>query len=275
MKTGSYYERTLESIWRRVLKSSPSGSRVLDVGANIGYFGLVSLAASEGVVVDAFEPNPVNFLRTCESLALNNWTLDNVNGDSPGLHIHPVGVSDTNEILPFLTNKGNPGQSQFAANLLEARALIEKSQGSFVHGTNKSVITLDAFAMSRQWLQPDDEGEPISDAAAPPAPPHIAILKVDVEALEHKVIHGATRLLRTHTVKNVFMEVSARNEEEASNGRRAAEALLQAGYKLRGHGGFSGPGSLVSWPQDDPQALVKHILREAKKLKQINLWWTV
>jgi hypothetical protein len=79
-------------------------------------------------------------------------------------------------------------------------------------------------------------------------------------------------------VKNVFMEVSARSKEEEANGRRAAEALVRAGYRLQGHGGFSGPGTPVpDWPHDDPKALVDRILAESKKVaaKQINLWWTV
>jgi Methyltransferase FkbM domain len=286
MTNGAYYEKTLEAIWRQVLKDSPSHSRVLDVGANIGYFSLVSMAAASDrdVVVDAFEPNPVNLLRTCESLALNNWTqtwsttgndpqgdVDDVSS-SPGVHLHPVGVSDTNEVLPFLTNRVNPGASQFASDVQEATALVNTSKGAYHHGTNMSVITLDAFAMSRGWIGPHQARQEKKDR-----PPNIAVLKVDVEALEHKVIVGATNLLRSHLVKNVFMEVSVRNHDEVSNGQRAIQVLIDAGYKLQGHGGFSGPGSPVRWPQDDPSRLISHILDEAKRVpvKQLNLWWTI
>jgi Methyltransferase FkbM domain len=278
MKTGAYYERTLETIWRQVLKKSPPHSRVLDVGANIGYFTLVSMAAAttKDVIVDAFEPNPVNLLRTCESLVLNNWnrlTTDNNHKDDasswslPGVHLHPVGVSDTNEVLPFVTNRINPGQSQFVSSLPEAISLVKNSKGEFQHGPDKSVITLDAFATSRGWIGP---------WAMEPRP-HIAVLKVDVEALEHKVIVGATQLLQSHLVHNVFMEVSARNDNEVENGQLAIQVLIDAGYKLQGYGGFSGPGTSVTWPQDDPSRLVSRILDEARKLpvKQLNLWWTI
>jgi FkbM family methyltransferase len=281
MTNGAYYEKTLEAIWRQVLKDSPPRSRVLDVGANIGYFSLVSMAAAadRDVVVDAFEPNPVNLLRTCESLALNNWTKTTSNdpqGDtlsSPGVHLHPVGVSDTNQVLPFLTNRVNPGASQFASNVQEATTLVDTSKGGFHHGTNMSVITLDAFATSRGWIGPNNQGR----QEQKDRPPNIAVLKVDVEALEHKVIVGATRLLQSHLVKNVFMEVSARNHDEVSNGQLAIQVLIDAGYKLQGHGGFSGPGSPVRWPQDDPSRLISHILDEAKRVpvKQLNLWWTI
>jgi 2-polyprenyl-3-methyl-5-hydroxy-6-metoxy-1,4-benzoquinol methylase len=284
MTNGAYYEKTLEAIWRQVLKDSPPHSRVLDVGANIGYFSLVSMAAAadRGVVVDAFEPNPVNLLRTCESLALNNWTRttstatsgNGPQGDtlsSPGVHLHPVGVSDTNQVLPFLTNRVNPGASQFVSDVQEATTLVETSKGAYHHGTNMSVITLDAFATSRGWIGPNNQGRQDVNG-----PPNIAVLKVDVEALEHKVIVGATRLLQSHLVKNVFMEVSVRNHDEVSNGQLAIQVLIDAGYKLQGHGGFSGPGSPVRWPQDDPSRLISHILDEAKRVpvKQLNLWWT-
>jgi Methyltransferase FkbM domain len=280
MKSGVYYEKTLESIWRHVLKASPPQSRVLDVGANIGYFTLVSMAAAaaNGVIVDAFEPNPVNLLRTCESLVLNNWTRtvsmgnnqeddSSSSSSSPGVHLHPVGVSDTNAILPFVTNRVNPGGSLFVSNLQEVADLVKNTTWHYHHGTNKSVITLDAFAASRGWIGPK--------AVEPP--PHIAILKVDVEALEHKVIIGATRLLQSHLVKNVFMEVSARTDDEVRNGQRAVRVLLEAGYWLQGHGGYAGPGALVRWPQDDPSRLLSLIMDQARAnvVQQLNLWWTV
>jgi FkbM family methyltransferase len=245
---------------------------VLDVGANIGYFSLVSLASSKNVVVHAFEPNPVNLLRTCESLALNSWALYSETSNSAGLHIHPVGVSDTNEILPSMTNKDNPGQSQFVSNLFEARALIKENRGSFQLSANRSVITLDAFGISHGWLHPD-EGHPADSDKLP----HIAILKVDVETLEHKVILGARRLLRSHLVRNVFMEVSARNADEVANARRAATVLIKTGYKLRAYGGFSGPGNTALWPQEDADSLVSNIVNEAKNtpVQQLHLWWTI
>jgi FkbM family methyltransferase len=278
MKSGVYYEKTLESIWRHVLKASPPRSRVLDVGANVGYFSLVSMAAAaaNGVIVDAFEPNPVNLLRTCESLVLNNWTRTGSMGDSqddgaspssPGVHLHPVGVSDTNAILPFVTNRINPGGSLFVSNMQEAADLVKNSTWHYHHGTNKSVITLDAFAARRRWIGPN----------AMEPPPHIAILKVDVEALEHKVIVGATNLLQRHLVKNVFMEVSARTDDEVRHGQSAVQVLLEAGYWLQGHGGYAGPGALVRWPQDDPSRLLSLIMDQAKAnvVQQLNLWWTV
>ena len=49
MESGDYYERALSASFEEILQNSPHGSRVLDVGGNIGYFSLLS--ASNGPVI--------------------------------------------------------------------------------------------------------------------------------------------------------------------------------------------------------------------------------
>jgi hypothetical protein len=109
-----YYETDLEVTWKHVLdnaimrKTNDDNNnntvtepiRILDVGANIGYFGLYSAALvtasgvataaaaasshvnnknkhhqpTVSVIVDAFEPYMVNLHRTCESIQRNGWS---------------------------------------------------------------------------------------------------------------------------------------------------------------------------------------------------------
>lgn len=74
---------------------------MLDVGANIGWISLVT--ASRGMRTIAFEPNPKNVVRLCQSITLNGFR---------NMVVYPVGISDKDSVLFFHETKSNPGQSQ-------------------------------------------------------------------------------------------------------------------------------------------------------------------
>ena len=267
---GHYYEVELERIWRTILTQSPRGAIVLDVGANIGYFSLVSLALEGNFVVEAFEPNPVNALRLCESVQLNQW--DNQNR----LHLHQVGISDQPQFLPFWVSP-NPGQSQFYADKNHPD-LINKQY------TLRPVISLDELAYARGWLLPTTTTTTTTTSTTTTTTSSgggathkkdviVAILKIDVEGQEYKALAGAKQLLQSHMVQNIFMEVSVRTNEEVETSHMSLQLLLNAGYQLVGQGGFSGPHRHVPWPHDDQ--LVANIVRAAQETyaKQLNVWF--
>ena len=246
MKTGEYYEGVLENKWRGILAKAPRGAVVLDVGANIGYFSLVSMAMGNDFQVHSFEPNPINLLRFCESMELNpDWKSDR-------LHLHAAGVSDRSDRLPFVLSV-NPGASQFYQPNDPAL--------NGVQHTFEPVVSLDAFATERGWLGPGEN------------PPVIAILKIDAEGHESRVLAGAKELLARHAIHNIFVEFSARNDKEIRDLKDAVAALFGADYFLYQLGGFAGPGRPVPWPQDADQEA--HILNATinEPAKQLNVWF--
>jgi FkbM family methyltransferase len=255
--SGRYYKSKLEKIWRIILASSRPGSHVIDVGSNVGYFTLVSLAMGDAFVVHAFEPNPVNFLRLCESLQLNRWT------DRLGttLFANDGGASDRDAILPFQITTDNPGTSHF----LDPTA-PGFSQMAFV---KRPVVSLDSYAQRQGWFG--------SDPDAPSQPPTIAILKIDVEGMEHRVLAGASKLLRSGKVHNVFLELSAKDASDSANSRAALVSMVGAGYALAGIGHWEGPGYRVPWDQGDDKELVSRVLSKAEEQdsKQLHVWFVV
>lgn len=81
------------------LTRSRSGTRFLDIGANIGYFSVLVDSAGRGVVVDAVEPDPTN----CRVLRFNLWANE-VQGT-----VWPVALDDRARSLHLSDNEHNLG----------------------------------------------------------------------------------------------------------------------------------------------------------------------
>ena len=254
-ETGHYYEKALTVAFQNVLQEASTGSRILDVGGNIGYFTLLSAAHGPAVKIDTFEPNAKNRLRLCESLHLNHWHSEYdspiqsgiTNEEQPQVNLYPYGVGSQEGLFHFEEHP-NPGMGKFT------------NRPANDNSTSFRVISLDSFAKERGWFD---------------SHPDIAILKVDVEGSEYSVIEGAKELLASGLVKNIFMEVSARTKREMHVNLPALNALSEAGYKLHKIGGFRGPNQEVPFPQD--ANLAKSIMKAAldERAKQLNLWWTL
>ena len=198
-------------------------------------------------------------MRFCESLNLNRWfrtefNTPHISGEeldlgSPIVNLYPYGVGEEEGNFMFLEHS-NPGQGVFVKTKLDAS-----------NTSGLQVVTLDNFARERGWFE---------------SKPHIAILKVDVEGFEPSVMAGAKELLQSRLIKNIFMEVSARNKAERDSNIDFLKYLSgPAGYNLYQIGGWQGPSKEVNWPQDD--LLVERILNAttAEQAKQLNLWWKV
>ena len=252
MKYGVYYEKALTKSFLEVLKNSTAGSRVLDVGGNIGFFSLLS-AANGPVVVDTFEPNAKNQLRMCESLLLNNWHNeydDNYNEDpktESRVNLIPLGVGRKEGAFSF-EESTNPGMGKFH----EVQGVPNSKA---IH-----VLTLDNFARERGWFA---------------SRPDIAILKVDVEGMEYTVIEGGKNLLKSGIVRNIFMEVSARTPIERELNKPSLAMLRDTGYKLHKVGGWAGPNRDVDFPLDGDIAEHIMVATDKQEVKQLNLWWTL
>ena len=164
---GQYYEYAVHDHFVSILNEAPAHAVVVDVGANIGVYTLLS--ATLGRQVLSFEINPANLMRLCESLSLN--------GLKERVTIMQRGVSDVDDVELEVVVPNNPGEAK-----------MEQGSG----GVRTKTITLDTLAQRRGWLENKDL--------------EIALLKIDVEGLEPQIIQGARALLRSGKVRNVLTE---------------------------------------------------------------------
>lgn len=183
-QTGEYYEKGVTSMFHKILstydltKEQPIAPLVIDIGMNIGWFSLYSRA--HGHDVAAFEPNPVMFLRMCESLSYNQWESDDRDsGNSVSLWKYGLGAQKGSFNL---TLGNNPGGSSFFEGRLAKK---------FRKTIPVEVVTLDGVAIKQGWLDRK-----------------VSLMKVDVEGFEPYVFEGGKRLLREGRVENIFMENS-------------------------------------------------------------------
>lgn len=213
MKNGEYYEKGITALFHRILSqynvSAIPPPLVIDIGMNIGWFTLYSRA--HGHHVASFDPNPVMFLRVCESLGHNSWYGDNsVTLWNYGLGAH-TGVLN-------LTLGNNPGGSSFYEERLAKK---------FRRTLPVEVVTLDNIAKSQRWTDRK-----------------ISLMKVDVEGYENYVFQGGQALIQNSNVGNILMENSIQNITVVSD---MFEFLYTAGYRLKEILSVHGDPYLESW----------------------------
>lgn len=177
---GEYYETGVTSIFHEILSGydvTKETPLVIDIGMNIGWFSLYSRA--HGHDVASFEPNPVMFLRMCESLEYNKWGEYGINDNSVSLWRYGLGI---NKGSFNLTLGNNPGGSSFFEDRLAKK---------FRRTIPVEVTTLDTVAISQGWLDRK-----------------ISLMKVDVEGFEPYVFEGGKRLLNEGHIEHILMESS-------------------------------------------------------------------
>ena len=149
------------------IKLVESGSTVIDVGANVGFFTLLAakLAGKKGVVL-SFEPDPTSFSLVSKSVQRNNFR---------NVRLFQTCISDTDgQQILYLSVTHHRGLHSISRDLGGPRITVPSAR-------------LDTVADS---LDIDE----------------IDLLKIDVEGAEPEVLDGATRLLSEHRVRNIIME---------------------------------------------------------------------
>jgi FkbM family methyltransferase len=197
MLDGVYNKTALSQAAVEILGQASRSARVLDVGAQVGWFTL--LARGMGFEVDAFEPLRPNLFRLCESLFLNKWS-NFVEQTYPGpfVNIHGVAVSDQTSDSFLMSQRG--------ANALTTGDKEIKT----------SSISLDEFAKGRGWINED-----------------IALLKINTGGMEDNILTGAKDLLASKMVKNVLLGLYNPNSTKACTVLlEAGYAVHMWGYSL-------------------------------------------
>lgn len=263
MHYGRYYEQIQSKAFIDVLGNS-SKPRVIDVGGNIGWYSLLS--AAMGAQVDVFEPNKVNFLRTCESICVNSWLDEPCNniGDlsvsgskrNGRVRIFPVGVGQNEGLVKFDTGDSsynNPGQGKIVGPIKTSKQTERKYQ-------EIRVIPLDKLATQLGWNKGD-----------------VDIMKLDVEGFELDVVLGAKTLLKSNRIKNIFMEGDVSVAGDRLKFKKLVGIIADSGYKVFKIGGFSGPTDAEVPPMDAniAEALTYSCShkRGGSLRKKCNIWW--
>jgi FkbM family methyltransferase len=197
--SGQYEHRTAD-VFKMALRP---GDVVIDGGANIGYYSLLSatLVGKTGGV-HSFEPIPETFQALNANVRLNDFT---------NLHLNQIALSDHAGELQFEV----PVDEQTHQQLGWAATQILLGRGPVVR---VPAMTLDDYAAS-QGIG------------------HIRLVKLDLEGGELEAIKGMRRLLSTHAIDYLITESNAwLLEHRHMSGQEVIEELTGQGYRLYGIG---------------------------------------
>jgi FkbM family methyltransferase len=171
---GQYYEPEISQLMLRVLRD---GDTVIDVGANVGFFTILSaaLVGPTGRVV-SFEPDPANRARLNNNYAIN-------------------GYQHCTLIESPVTNKSGPVEFFINSDDSGGNALWDPAQfpGNVRSQAQKKVMQVQATTL-------DDEVERLKLATP-------KLIKVDTEGADQRVLEGARKLLSNAAVPFVVSEL--------------------------------------------------------------------
>lgn len=153
-----------------------TNSNVLNVGANIGLYTIISGVICKNGNVFAFEPSQMNFKRLENNVLLNN--LNNI-------HTYNLAAGEKNSVMKLFRDNLNPKlDSHFTLS-------NEGKTDSEIIG-NVSVVALDTLL---QEFPPFD------------------LIIIDVEGHELDLIKGARTLIKINKKSLIMMEVTKHNNE--------------------------------------------------------------
>jgi FkbM family methyltransferase len=175
-------------------------SRVLDIGANLGYFTVLAARHAPRGLVRSFEPDPGNFRMLSVNIALNGLQ------DRVEAHNLAVGDADSTVLLTNL-EAGNAG----GRLTVSEGATLERLFGKDFPRREVKSVRLDGF---------------LGDAA-------VDLVKIDIEGFEPKAFAGMQGLLarRKPRILAEFAPANLRNIG-GMEGRDLLASLLRHGYSL-------------------------------------------
>lgn len=157
----------------------------IDVGANIGYYSVVAATCNPGLQVVSFEPLPSAYHYLRKNVYLNHL-----------VNVTPLqmAVSDSVGSLRFFASR-NP-KFPYVEHHLTGTGSLDREQASLTHlldSIDVDSVTLDHYTKRHGF-------------------PKVDLMKIDVEANEHRVLSGAERILsRDRPI--VFCEVLSNRVE--------------------------------------------------------------
>lgn len=190
------YEKEYCQLW---IKFSRTANTIFDVGANVGLYSLLSAAAKPGVAVHAFEPTPEILDRFKENIRLNGFK---------NIHVNQTAV----------------GRSSGTAVLRECYGSDGANEGmNFIVGV-------------QQDSEPKDRVVPIvslDDYCRKAGVDQIDLLKMDIEGGECEALTGAQDLLRSGSIRCLFVEFAEWASMRSNHTLAELAGLLsKSGYSM-------------------------------------------
>ena len=202
----------------------------------------------------AFEINPCNLIRLCESIQLNNDFYSGASVETTSatkqqqsITIYQRGLSNENGVPLQVIVPKNPGQA-YMKRMNESSSSVAETVGNnnnnstggmlSTHHAFTTTVTLDEFAVQHGWIvRGKADGTGSSNSQNRMKVPqklirsgfHVAILKLDVEGKEPLIIEGAQHLLKSGLVTNILTEFRRLGRPPV---QRAIQTLLESGYTL-------------------------------------------
>ena len=187
-----FYELQLS---RRIAKAAAQGGRFVDVGANLGYFSLLWLAARPGNTCICIEASPRN-------VPLLRKNIES-NGFQDRCRIEGVAAGQERGSIGF-----------------ELGPATQTGWGCFVFDKTSSTADIEVDVVRLYEIIRDDE--PIS------------VMKIDTEGADTWVLHGCEGLLRKKQVRTIYYEQFRDRSKRLGIDDNDAEQLLERyGFRVR------------------------------------------
>ncbi len=170
----------------------PDGAVILDVGANVGLFGLFAASRCRAPVIHAFEPAPETAACLEANAILHSLTL----------RLHRLALGDQAGEATFTVYRNNTLRSGLHADAGQDRALLARTTAGQEH---HETGLLDHLMEAEQITVPTAR---LSDVTRAEGLKRIDLLKIDAERAEEQVIDGIDPDHWPH-IAQVVMEVHA------------------------------------------------------------------
>ena len=194
------YESHFTGHFCRFLKED---TRLIDIGANIGYFSLITASQCPRARVFSFEPDKRNFSLLERSISHN--------GFEDIIRAHPCAVSDKEETL-LISDLSNPGNYGARATARDRQHMENLIPGTTPTLHEVRAVRLDDFL-------PEER---------------VDLIKMDIEGYEPVAFRGMEGLIRKNRPV-VFMEFAPNNLQLIGNTSPHAflAYLASLGYEIR------------------------------------------
>ncbi|MFD2703188.1 FkbM family methyltransferase [Paenibacillus shunpengii] len=165
------------SLTKYLINTLKAGNKVIDAGANIGYFTVLAsyLVGSTGKVI-SYEANPSTFNLLMENITLN--LCQNTTAFNKAVYSH-------NDLLSFYVSERFSGNS----------SLYEPDDAYIKY-----------FISDKVSKKIEIEAEPLNELLETLG--HIDLIKIDVEGAEYQTFLGMDRLIMNSSVSQVVFELN-------------------------------------------------------------------
>jgi FkbM family methyltransferase len=191
---------TKESETREWIEYYGGQGAFFDVGANVGLYSLYygKLVADQ---VYSFEPSLFNLRLLAKNIYVNSM--------SERINVVPIPLSSKNQIFELLMSNVQEGgaMTSFGVSFGHDGKILDEHMVYRMPS-----LTLDTILASGMISEPP------------------SLIKIDVDGIEHLILHGAQSTLRAPRLQPVLVEVNDEFHELAS---KVAQHLTEAGFQLK------------------------------------------